>query len=213
MLLFRNIYQGDYIFFYRRVKGYFWPNSLLMLIYKGYVTSLSMDNQILFIFLWALWIILLWFYTFIYMLHLKVEKLEKRIKQLFVSRSDAIPGIFEISKKYLNRHGEIFKESIRLRKTELALNNSDTKFYKIIETEWLLHHELNFIFKVCNKHSWLTEDAKFNYIKEVIVDKSSEIGIKMNLYKSIAEKLNTLIKIKNWTWVWLFFPIEKKVML
>ena len=172
-----------------------------------------MDSQILFIFLWAVWVLLGWFYAFVLVLHLKVQKLEKRIKQLFVSRSDAIPGIFEISKKYLGRHGEIFKESIRLRKVELSLNSSDTKFYKIIETEGLLHHELNFIFKVCNKHIWLTEDAKFNYIKEVIIDKSGEIGKKMWMYKDITIQLNKLIKIKNWTILWLFIPIEKRVIV
>jgi len=172
-----------------------------------------MDNQIIFIVLGALWVILWCFYVFVYIVHLKVEKLEKRIKQLFVSRSDAIPGIFEISKKYLTRHGDIFKESIRLRKTELALNYGNTPFYKIIETEWLLHHELNFIFTACNKHASLTEDAKFNYIKEVIIDKSGEIWKKMWLYKNIAEKLNTLIKIKNFTLIGFFIPIEKKVML
>lgn len=172
-----------------------------------------MDNQIIFIVLGAIWVILWCFYVFVYIVHLKVEKLEKRIKKLFVSRSDAIPGIFEISKKYLSRHNDVFKESIRLRKTELALNNSNTPFYKIIETEWLLHHELNFIFTACNKHALLTEDAKFNYIKEVIVDKSWEIWSKMWLYKNISEKLNTLIKIKNLTLLWLFIPMEKKVLL
>ncbi len=172
-----------------------------------------MDNQIIFILLGVAWVILWCFYTFVYVVHLKVEKLEKRIKQLFVSRSDAIPGIFEISKKYLTRHGDVFKESIRLRKTELALNHSNTPFYKIIETEWLLHHELNFIFTACNKHVSLTEDAKFNYIKEVIISKSGEIWNKMWLYKNIAEKLNTLIKIKNFTLIWLLVPIEKKVTL
>lgn len=172
-----------------------------------------MNLHFIFIFLGIIGVILLSFYTFVYMVHVKLEKLEKRIKQLFVSRSDAIPGVFEISKKYLTRHGEIFKESIRLRKTELALNNSNTKFYKIIETEWLLHHELNFIFKACNKHPSLIQDAKFNYIKEVIVDKSGEIWKKMGLYKEISKKLNKLIQIKNWTLLWLFLPIEKKVIL
>jgi len=117
------------------------------------------------------------------------------------------------SKKYLTRHGDVFKESIRLRKTELALNYWNTPFYKIIETEWLLHHELNFIFTACNKHVPLTEDAKFNYIKEVIIDKSGEIWNKMWLYKNIAQKLNTLIKIKNITLIGFFIPIEKKVIL
>jgi len=163
----------------------------------------------------VLWIILIWFYIFLYFLDIKVKKLEKRIKQLFISRSDAIPGIFEISKKYLGRHSEIFKESIRLRKLELSMNNSNSKFYEIIETEGLLHHELNFIFKACNKHAWLIEDAKFNYIKEVIIDKSWEIWEKMNMYKSIVEKLNKLIKIKNLSILYssLFFILSIIFML
>jgi len=72
---------------------------------------------------------------FVYIVYLKIEKLENRIKQLFISRSDSIPGMFEISKKYLSRHSDVFKESIRLRKVQLILNHSNTPFYKVIETE------------------------------------------------------------------------------
>jgi len=146
-----------------------------------------------------------------YLLDVKVQKLERRIKRRFVSRSDTIPGIFEISKKYLNKHDEIFKEAVRLRKMELHLNNTNTKLYKIIEIEGLIHHEFNFIFKVCNKHKALTEDAKYNYIKEIIIYKSHEIGKNMELYKVIAAKLNKLIKIKNYTLIGAFIPIEKRV--
>lgn len=94
---------------------------------------------------------------------------------------------------------------------ELHLNNTNTKLYKIIEIEGLIHHEFNFIFKVCNKHKALTEDAKYNYIKEIIIYKSHEIGKNMELYKVIAAKLNKLIKIKNYTLIGAFIPIEKRV--
>ena len=45
----------------------------------------------------------------------------------------------------------------------------------IYEVESKIHHELNFIFQVCNTHPKILKDKKFLYIREVIIEKSSEL--------------------------------------
>lgn len=94
---------------------------------------------------------------------------------MFQSRTDTIPGIFEISKEYLTKHDDIFKEALRLKKTEFSLLESSSKLSTIIEVEGMLHHEINFIFKVCNKHPKLLKNGNFIYMRDVVIKKSKKL--------------------------------------
>jgi hypothetical protein len=77
------------------------------------------------------------------------------------------------------------------------------------KTYKLIHNELNFIFRVCNKHPKINKDPKFLLVKDNIIEKSEELWKKLNLYKKITNKFNTYIIIKNLTIIWLFIPISK----
>ncbi len=149
-------------------------------------------------------------YIFLYMFHRKLELLETRLIALFRSRTDTIPSIYEISKPFLTKHEEIFKESLRLKKTEFSLLENSDKIINLIETEWLIHHEINFIFKVCNKHPGLLKNGNFIYIREVVIDRSRNLWEMVQLYKSMIEKFNKLITLKNYSIIGLLLPISRK---
>jgi len=89
----------------------------------------------------------------------------------FKEKNNLIPSIFEVTKKYLNKHDEIFKESIRLKKQDFSENNFYNTLIKKMHTNKLIHNELNFIFRVCNKNHKLNKDPKFLYVRDIILKK------------------------------------------
>jgi hypothetical protein len=143
--------------------------------------------------------ILLAFYTYIYLLKLKIVKLENKIKRNLNKRTNLVPSIYEVTKDYLNKHSEIFNEIIKLRKTELLKTYQYKKLEEFFDIESLIHHELDFIFKVTYEKPSLQRDSKFLYLKELLSNISYEISENIKLYNNISIIFNKLIKIKNYT--------------
>lgn len=148
--------------------------------------------------------------VFILLLKSKIDSLENYIKNLFNIRTNIIPSLFEVSHSNLVRHDEIFREIIKLRKISFSERSLDRSLAEIIWTEQLIHNELNFIFKICNKHQKLLTNWKFIYLRELVIANSSNIWDYLKLYKAIIKKYNFLIKIKNYSLIWLFIPISTK---
>lgn len=155
-------------------------------------------------------IIYIFFITFIYLLKSKIERLEKNILTIFNQKNNQIPSIYEVTKDYLMKHSDIFKELIILKKKDFSENAFYTKLAEKTDTYKRIHNELNFVFKVCNKHPKINKNNKYLYIREVIIEVSAELWTKIEIYKTITKKFNNLVFIKNLTIIWLLFPISKK---
>lgn len=149
-------------------------------------------------------------YIFLYVFHLQLLKLERKIMRLFRARTDTIPGIYEISKPYLTKHADIFRESLRLRKAEFSLLEDAPSITSTIDIESQIHHEINFVFKVCNKHPKLLKNGNFIYIRESVINKSKNLWDMVQLYKKMTKRYNSFIKIKNYSIIGLLLPIYKK---
>lgn len=158
----------------------------------------------------AIILIIFIYYVFIKYNEKKIDNLENKIKKLFIERTSLIPAVFEISEKYLNKHDEIFHEILNLRKIEFSQENNNIDLLHIMNTKKLIHHEINFIFKICNKHPELIKEASFIYLRNLIIKKSDEIWKNIKNYKIYINILNKLIFYKNITIIWLLFPISKK---
>ncbi len=141
----------------------------------------------------------------------KLKLLEKQIISLFEKRTNLIPSLYEISKKYLTKHDEVFSQVMKLRKAEFW--NYDESFLFKINNEILIHHELNFIFKVINKHPKIQKDEKFLLIRDLFLEVSDEIWKKIDIYKKMMVKLNKLLRFKNLTIIWLFINIKKRTQI
>ncbi len=148
--------------------------------------------------------------VFLFILNKKIFKLEKSIINKFSSRTNAIPWLYEVTKNYFKKHNEVFKNIVELKKEEFTKIDNNSNFLNILQTEALIHKELNFIFKVCRKNYSLEKNHKFLYVREIIINKSFEIWNKVSLYKNIIKTYNRLINIKNYTIIWLLIPIYKK---
>lgn len=158
------------------------------------------------------WIILLsifiWFNGFLIYYDRKLKRLEAQIILLFEKRTNLVPSLFEISKKYLNKHWDVFTEILKLRKIEFTIYHE--KFLQRIQNETAIHHELNFIFQVCNKHPQIQKDGRFLLIRDLFIENSHKIGTQVGIYKNVISLLNILIVWKNFTIIWIFIPIEAR---
>lgn len=151
--------------------------------------------------------ILLSFYVYLVLLKRKLWNLENTIIHQFRKKTDFIPSLYEVSRDYITKHDEIFHEILRLRKINFSETNDDKKLHEIIKTQWLIHNELNFIFKVSNKHQKMLREWKFIYLRDIIINRSGTLSENIKLYKKIVAEYNHLIKIKNLSIIWLFLPI------
>ncbi len=149
--------------------------------------------------------------VFLYFFGKKLERLEWNIISMFRSRTDTIPGIYEVSKEFLSKHEDIYKEALRLKKVEFSLLERSKTLHNILGTESLIHHEINFIFRVCNKHPKLIRNGNFIYMRDIVIKKSAWLWEMIALYKSMVKKYNSLLRIKNYSIIWIIFPLKKKV--
>ena len=133
----------------------------------------------------AIILIIFIYYIFIKYSEKKINNLENKIKKLFLERTSLIPAVFEISDRYLNKHEEIFHEILNLRKIEFSQANNNIELVNILNTKKLIHHEINFIFKICNKHPELIKEASFIYLRNLIIKKAKK-------FEKILKSINFL---------------------
>lgn len=163
--------------------------------------------------IWIFITIVLLFLLFLYFFNRKLNLLENKILENFWKRTNLIPALFEVTRDILVRHDDVFLQSLILRKEEFSKIWEAEELYKFIDLEVRIHKELNFIYKVCNKHPKLLKDSKFVYLRELLIDSSSEIWIYLEKYKKFVKKFNFLILIKDLSIIWFFVPIRKKIEL
>lgn len=158
-------------------------------------------------------ILLLIGYIFLYILNFKIHIFEKKLLYTFMSRTDVFPALSEITKDHMIRHDEIFAQAMDLRKKEFSLIWVSQNLEGFFEVEGHIHHEINFIFQVCNKNPKLLKEKKFLYIRDIMIEKSSHISTHMKRYRKIIEIYNKIIKYKNYSILWLILPFTKKPVL
>lgn len=154
-------------------------------------------------------ILFILFICFLILLKNKIQKLENKILMKFKEKNNEITSIYECTKPYLNKHKEIFNEILIYKKKDFSENIFYSNLLEKTKTYKLIHNELNFIFRVCNKHPKINKDPKFLLIKDKIIDKSKDIWNNLTLYKNIVNKYNNLLIIKNLSILWIFIPIKK----
>jgi hypothetical protein len=148
-----------------------------------------------------------------YYLQMRINLFEHRLMILFSKRSDIFPWLYEVSSEDVSRHKEIFAEVLSLRKQEFWLMTSSREIEGYIQLQSHIHHEINFIFQVCNKNPKLLKNKSFLYLRDVMISASSDISKEMKKYRRIIEIYNAIIFYKNCTLIWLILPFTKKPVL
>jgi len=101
-------------------------------------------------------ILIVIFNVFLILFDKKLKLLETQIILLFEKRTNLVPSLYEITKNFLSKHDEVFQQVLNLRKIEFL--NYEENFGERIQNEIQIHHELNFIFKVINKHQKIQKE-------------------------------------------------------
>jgi len=162
------------------------------------------------IILWIIWWLFICFIIFILILKKKISILENKIRNIFQSRNNLIPALYQVTQNDLVKHDDIFNELLKLKKIDFSEHTFYSNIHRTLDTQQKIHKEMDFIFRVCHKHQKLIKDYKFYYIKELIFARIWELWESIGLYKMITKKFNTLIFLKNITIIWLLIPIQKK---
>lgn len=156
-------------------------------------------------------LLLMWIYFFLFWKKLLAKETE--IIALFQSRNSIFPGLFEITKDYLNKNDEIFAEVFELLKREFSMLENSKSIEAFFELESKIHHELNFIFQVCNITQKLQREKRFLYLRDVVIEKSSQLGKSIQVYNRYITIYNKMLKYKNYSIVWLLLPFHQKTLL
>lgn len=151
--------------------------------------------------------------AFLYFMNYKIQRFERHLIALFLSRTDTLPAIYEISSAHISRHKEIFAEVLDLRKQEFSLSEISNSLEGFMNLEGRIHHEINFIFQVCNKNPKLLKTKEFLYCRDNIMQKSSRISLCLQKYRKIIKTYNQLLRYKNYSVIWLALPFTKKPAL
>lgn len=154
-------------------------------------------------------LIFIWFIFFLILLKNKIIKLSWEINTHFIEKTNLIPAIYDTTSLFLNKHNEIFAEILKLKKQDFSQNSNNMWLMEKMNTYEKIHNEMNFIFKVANKHPKIQKYTPFLYIRDVIMDKSQLIWKKIEIYKKITQTYNQLINIKNYSIIGLLFPLNK----
>ncbi len=149
----------------------------------------------------------------LYILNMRIQSFEKKLLHTFASRSDLFPALYEVTKDLVIKHSEIFAEVMNLRKKEFSLMLVSNSMEGFLDVESHIHHEINFIFQVCNKNPKLLKEKKFLYIRDVIIQESSDIARMMKKYRKIIDIYNKIITYKNYSVIWLLLPFSKKTAM
>jgi len=153
-------------------------------------------------------IFLFCFFLFTYLLKNKIERLEKIIILELEKRTNLIPTLYEISKKYIQNYEEVFNEILILRKKEF--NSYNEEFISKIFLETFIHKELNFIFKIILKNPKIEKNSVFLILRDLFTQNSYTIWKKVELYKKIIFIYNKNLKYKNYTLIWYFLNYKIK---
>ncbi len=156
-------------------------------------------------------LLLLLFYIYILVLDRKLTKLENKIKDDFKKRLDFIPILYDMTSWRIKMHKKMFEKILEHRNLWI-FNYNEMNFEHIVTNEVAVHKELIFLFKVISKLDSLKDKQDYIYVENFFNDNSEKIAINIHLYKIYAKYLNKLIKIKNYTILWLLIPIEKRVI-
>lgn len=159
---------------------------------------------------WFIFFLLILAGIWIFFLEIRIRKFEQKLIGIFMTRTDIFPAIHEISRDTITRHEEIFQQVLSLRKKEFTNMGRRVNIEAFLDLQSHIHHEINFIFQICNKNPKLLKDKKFLYIRDVIIERSSHISAEMKKYKKIIQIYNQIILWKNYTLIWYLIPFTKK---
>ena len=138
----------------------------------------------------------------------RIEVKEKEIISLFLGKINKIPSLVEIMRKYI-RHQDIFEEIIYLHKLWIIYNIRSV--YDLLDLNDKIHREFIFLMKLSTKINELQKDGNFLYVRNYVMFYEKNIEKEISMIDILIRKHNNLRKLKNYSIIWLLWPVEKRI--
>lgn len=140
----------------------------------------------------------------------RIKHKENEIIELFLSKINKVPSLVEIMKKYTN-HPDIFEDTIYIHKLGIIYNIQSV--YDLLETNFRLDREFQFLMNLSAKIKELHKDGNFLYIRNYIIFYKNNIDKRFKEINVDFEKYNRLVKLKNISILWLLIPFREKIII
>jgi len=137
-------------------------------------------------------LILLWG---IYIIGRKITQLEIQAKDIFAQRNDSVILLYECSKEVITKHQEIFETALAIRKQIFVSQENIDNFEAFLHLQAQFHHEIEFIFQICQKHPQLLKDKYFLFTQDLIENQSKQISNILKLRSRFCEIHNKIARI------------------
>lgn len=159
------------------------------------------------------WILVIYNIIIIIILRVSLKKInakENKIINTFFDKVNKIPALVEIMRRYTN-HPDIFEDIIYLHKLWIIYNIKN--IYDILELNYRIHREYQFLMKLSIKIPELHKNGNFLYIRNFIIFYEKDLEKEINNISNDFTKYNWLIKLKNLSIVWMIIPFDDKIVL
>lgn len=141
---------------------------------------------------------------FVYFYRRKMDNIEFFLQKKINSRNNKIISLFYISKPFLNKHSEVFKEYINLLEKDFLQNSKNFYFENKNSIYKKIQNEINFIFKICETNEKLKINEKYNYIKDEILKESKIIWKEYNIYSKNLKNYQIYHNFSKFFLIWFF---------
>lgn len=167
-------------------------------------------TQILLLIIWFIIFYVIIICICIYISSKKLKNKEMFIIELFFNKLNKIPALIEIMKKYVSDL-EIYEEMIYLHKLWIIYNIKSV--YDLLDLNNRINKEFSFFIQISSKTNKLYKNWSFIYIRNYIAFYESQIENNIKEYNIEVSKYNKLVQLKNVSIIWLFIPIQYKIII
>ena len=152
---------------------------------------------------WIIFLIIL-FNTFVFLLWRKINGLENNILEIFKRKNNQIISIYWISKDKLVKTNQIFEWFFKLKRQDFWESSYNSNYNSKILLYEKINYEISFIMKACETHKKIIDNPNYNYIKDSILEKNSNINNNIKKLEIIEKKYKLYSTISKLTIIWIF---------
>lgn len=160
---------------------------------------------ILLLFLVILFLVYIGFYLY---LSSKVKDNEEKIIDMFLKKVSKIPALIEVMRPYVARE-ESFRAIIEAH-TQVIIESTHS-IYDILGHDGKIQNEFAFLMKLSVQIPDLQKHEYFLYVRNFILEYGKIMKQSYANFNKFVILWNKFIRIKNYTWIGLFFPGKAKI--
>lgn len=134
----------------------------------------------------------------------RIDRSLAAARSAFRSKLGKIPALVMALRDHLYVPDEVFKTAVALY-SDAVLRDLDDP-YSLLEANGRIHHEIQFIFTVANKHHKVNLDGNFLYVRDFLIEHEAELKAAVRELAAATLLRNRMYRWKNLLLAGLPFP-------